>query len=56
MDDHFVYCRLTSYRFLGSPWHRLYFLPEPQGQGALRGVPSSRATVEEVSPLSDGAV
>ncbi len=22
--------------FLGSPWQRLYFLPEPQGQGALR--------------------
>ncbi len=22
--------------FFGSPWQRLYFLPEPQGHGALR--------------------
>ena len=25
-------------RDLGAPWHFLYFLPEPRGQGALRGV------------------
>lgn len=25
-----------AWTFLGSPWQRLYFLPEPQGQGALR--------------------
>src|SRR5690606_15883796 len=27
-------------RVLGAPWHFLYFLPEPHGQGALRGVPA----------------
>jgi hypothetical protein len=36
----------VCYRFRGSPWHCLNFLPEPQGHGAFR------PTLAKLSPLA----
>src|SRR5690606_39975059 len=35
--------RLTDQAPVGAPWQRLYFFPEPHGQGALREGPEPTA-------------
>lgn len=50
------------FRLRGSPWQRLYFLPEPQGHGSLRLTPANSFLVSSVwcstppSPSMVGAV
>ena len=36
----------------GAPWQTLYFLPEPQGQGALRGVSLVPVTVADLAAFA----
>src|SRR5699024_9610082 len=49
---------VSTYRRAGSPWHFLYFFPEPHGQGALREVPAYSSVVSlcfSTEPSSLGA-
>jgi len=36
----------------GAPWQTLYFLPDPHGQGALRGVSLVPVTVADLAALA----
>src|SRR4051794_3620929 len=41
-----------SPRQCAAPWHCLYFLPDPHGHGALRGVSLVPVTVEDFAALA----
>ena len=46
---------VLNLNYSDSPWQRLYFLPEPQGQGAFRDIPEFAAAFSVV-PVSEGAL